>query len=158
VESQEAEKNPVVHKLLEWDPAAVAEVIEFRGETTVVVSGEKLRSVAEYLSAEPSLRFSFLSDVTTVDRFPIEPRFEINYQLLSLDRRERLRLRVRVGGSDPLAPSVTSVWPTANWHERENYDLFGIRFEGHPDLKRILMPDDWEGYPLRKDYPTEGYR
>lgn len=158
MESKEAEKNPVVHKLLDWDPAAVAEVIEFRGEITVVVPREKLRPVAEYLSAEPSLHFSFLSDITTVDRFPIEPRFEINYQLLSLDRRERLRLRVRVAGVDPVAPSVTSIWPTSNWHERENYDLFGIRFEGHPDLKRILMPDDWEGHPLRKDYPTEGYR
>jgi len=147
-----------VAKLCEWDAAAVAEVIEFRGETTIVVPREHLRRAAEYLAGEPSLAFSFLSDITTLDRFPIEPRFEVNYHLLSLDRRERLRLKVRVTGNDPIVPSVTAVWPTANWHERENYDLFGIRFEGHPDLTRILMPDEWEGYPLRKDYPVEGYR
>ena len=88
----------------------------------------------------------------------MEPRFEINYQFLSIERKERLRLRVKVGGKDPFVPSVTPLFPTANWHERESFDLFGIRFEGHPDLKRIVMPDDWQGYPLRKDYPTEGYR
>jgi NADH-quinone oxidoreductase subunit C len=158
VESQEAEKNPVVHKLREWDPAAVAEVIEFRGEITMVVPRQHLTRAAEFLVSEPSLRFSFLSDITVVDRFPLEPRFELNYQLLSLDRRERLRLRVWVNGADPVVSSVTSVWPTANWHERESFDLFGVRFDGHPDLKRILMPEDWEGHPLRKDYPTEGYR
>jgi NADH-quinone oxidoreductase subunit C len=158
VNSQENAKSPVVQKLREWDAQAVAEVIEFRGETTIVVPKEHLRRAAEYLLAEPSLRFSFLSDITTVDRYPLEPRFELNYQLLSLDRRERLRLRVKLGGKDPVVTTVTSVWPTANWHERENFDLFGIRFEGHPNLTRIVMPDDWEGNPLRKDYPTEGYR
>jgi NADH-quinone oxidoreductase subunit C len=158
MESQEADKNPVVHKLREWDAQAVAEVLEFRGETTVVVPREHLRRATEFLSSEPSLHFSFLSDITTLDRFPLEPRFEVNYHLVSIDRRERLRLKVRVAGADCVVPSVTSVWPTANWHERENYDLFGIRFDGHPDLRRILMPDDWEGYPLRKDYPVEGYR
>jgi NADH-quinone oxidoreductase subunit C len=158
VESELTDKNPVVHKLREWDAQAVAEVLEFRGETTVVVLREHLQRAAEYLAGEPSLRFSFLSDISTVDRFPLEPRFEVNYHLLSLDRRERLRLKVRLPGSEPIVRSMTSVWPTANWHERENFDLFGIRFEGHPDLRRILMPDDWEGYPLRKDYPVEGYR
>lgn len=158
MELQEAEKNPVVHKLREWDAAAVSGVVEFRGEITVVVPQAHLVRAAEFLSTGPSLHFSFLSDITPVDRFPLEPRFEINYHLLSLDRRERLRLRVWIGGTNPVVDSVTSVWPTANWHEREAFDLFGIRFAGHPDLKRILMPDDWEGHPLRKDYPTEGYR
>jgi NADH-quinone oxidoreductase subunit C len=158
MESQEADKNPVVHKLREWDAQAVAEVLEFRGETTVVVPREHLRRATEFLSTEPSLHFSFLSDITTLDRFPLEPRFEVNYHLVSIDRRERLRLKVRLAGADCVVPSVTQVWPTANWHERENYDLFGIRFDGHPDLRRILMPDDWEGFPLRKDYPVEGYR
>ena len=158
MESKEPGKSPVVEKLREWDPQAVAEVIEFRGETTVVVPPRQILRTAEYLATEPTLRFSFLSDLTAVDRFPLEPRFELNYQLLSLDRKERLRLRVRLAGSDAAVSSVTPVWPTANWHERENFDLFGIRFHGHPDLTRILMPDDWEGYPLRKDYPVEGYR
>ncbi|MGH9713315.1 MAG: NADH-quinone oxidoreductase subunit C [Candidatus Acidiferrales bacterium] len=156
--SELTDKNPVVQKLREWDAKAVAEVIEFRGETTVVVPREHLQRAAEYLAGEPSLRFSFLSDITTVDRFPLEPRFEVNYHLLSLDRRERLRLKVHLAGTDPVVHSVTSIWPTANWHERENFDLLGIRFEGHPDLRRILMPDEWEGHPLRKDYPVEGYR
>ncbi len=93
-----------------------------------------------------------------MDKFPIEPRFELNYHLLSLERRARLRLKVRVSGQDAVVPSVVSVWPAANWHEREAFDLMGMRFEGHPDLTRILMPDDWEGFPLRKDYPVEGYR
>lgn len=158
MESEFTDKNPVVHKLREWDAQAVAEVIEFRGETTVVLPREHLLRAAEYLASEPSLRFSFLSDITTLDRFPLEPRFEVNYHLLSLDRRERLRLKVCLSGGDPVVRSVIPVWPTANWHERENFDLFGIRFEGHPDLRRILMPDDWEGFPLRKDYPVEGYR
>jgi NADH-quinone oxidoreductase subunit C len=86
------------------------------------------------------------------------PRFEVNYHLLSLDRNERLRLKVRLAGSDPSVHSVTEIWPTANWHERENYDLMGIRFEGHPELSRILMPDDWEGQPQQKEYPVEVYR
>jgi NADH-quinone oxidoreductase subunit C len=158
VESQELGNNSVVAKLRNWDEQTVAEVIEFRGETTVVVPQENLLRVGSYLATEPSLRFSFLSDLTTVDRFPMEPRFELNYQLLSLDRRERLRLKVRVPGSVASVPSVTSIWPTANWHEREGFDLFGIRFQGHPDLRRILMPDEWEGHPLRKDYPVEGFR
>jgi NADH-quinone oxidoreductase subunit C len=158
VEPQATDNSLAVRKLREWDAQAVAQVIEFRGETTVVVPRERLVRVAEYLVGEPSLRFSFLSDITIVDRYPIEPRFEVNYHLLSIERRERLRLKVRAPGSEAVIPTVTSVWPTANWHERENFDLFGMRFEGHPDLRRILMPDDWEGYPLRKDYPVEGYR
>lgn len=158
MESQDAEKHPVVQALRQWDAQAVAGAFEFRGETTVLVPRERLRRVAEYLASEPSLRFTFLSDITAVDRFPVDPRFELNYQLLSLDRKERLRLRVQVSSQDPVAPSVTAVWPTANWHERENFDLFGIRFEGHPHLTRILLPDEWEGHPLRKDYPVTGYR
>jgi NADH-quinone oxidoreductase subunit C len=158
VESQEIGKNVAVQKLREWDQQAVAEVIEFRGETTVVVPRQHLVRAAEYLASESSLRFTFLSDLTTVDRFPMEPRFELNYHLLSIDQKLRLRLRVRLPGSEPSMPTVTSVWPTANWHERESFDLFGIRFQGHPDLRRILMPDEWEGHPLRKDYPVEGFR
>ena len=158
MEPQEQDKNPVVQKLREWDAQAVAEVIEFRGETTVVVPREKIRRVAEFLATEPSVGFPFLSDISSVDRFPLEPRFEVNYHLLSIERKDRLRLKVRLPGNEPVIASVTPVWPTANWHERESFDLMGIRFEGHPDLKRIVMPDDWEGHPHRKDYAVEGPR
>jgi len=158
VEAQNLEKDSFIRKLKDWDAQAVAEVIDFRGETTVVVPREHLRRAAEFLNADPGLRFTFLADITAVDKFPIEPRFELNYHLLSLERRARLRLKVRVSGQDAVVPSVVSVWPAANWHEREAFDLMGVRFEGHPDLTRILMPDDWEGFPLRKDYPVEGYR
>jgi len=147
-----------VQKLKEWNASTVAQVIEFRGETTVVVPRQHLISAVEFLTGEPSLRFSFLSDLSGVDRFPLEPRFEVNYHLLSIEKRLRLRLKVKLSSADPVVHSVTGVWPTANWHEREVYDMFGVQFEGHPDLRRILMPDEWEGHPLRKDYPTEGYR
>ena len=147
-----------MRKLRAWDSQAGTEVREFRGELTIVVPREHLRRAAEFLRGDPELQFTFLADLTGVDRFPIEPRFELNYHLLSLARRERVRLKVRVSGDDPVVESVTAVWPTANWHEREVFDLFGVRFEGHPDLRRILMPEDWEGHPLRKDYPVEGYR
>jgi NADH-quinone oxidoreductase subunit C len=158
VASQEIAKNLALQKLQDWDKQVVAEVVEFRGETTVVVPANQLVRTAEYLLAEPSLRFTFLSDLTAVDRFPMEPRFELNYQLLSIEKSLKLRLRVKLPGADPAVQTVTGVWPTANWHERETFDLFGIRFQGHPDLRRILMPDDWEGHPLRKDYPVEGFR
>jgi NADH-quinone oxidoreductase subunit C len=157
-DTQEGEKHVVVRKLRAWDAAAVAEVVVFRGELTIVVPRQHLRRAAEFLRSDPELQFTFLSDIAGLDRFPIEPRFELNYQLLSLKRRERVRLQVRVPGADPVAESVTPVWPGANWPEREVFDLLGVRFAGHPDLRRILMPDDWEGYPLRKDYPVEGYR
>ena len=155
----EAEKNPLVQILRAWDPAAVAEANEFRGELTIELARENALRVAEFLRHEKGLEFDFLSDISAVDRFPMEPRFELNYHLLSLPNRQTLRLRVWVSGlTDPTVDSVTSLWPTADWHEREIFDLFGIRFDGHPDLRRILMPDDWEGHPLRKDYPVEGFR
>lgn len=152
------EDSLAVKKLNECDPQAVAEVISFRGETTIVIPRERLFPAANFLRSDAELAFSFLSDISAVDRFPLEPRFEVNYHIMSLKRRERLRLKVKVASQDPVVPSVTSVWPTANWHEREAFDLMGVRFEGHPKLTRILMPDDWEGHPHRKDYPVEGYR
>jgi NADH-quinone oxidoreductase subunit C len=157
-ETPDLEQNPIVAKIRGWRPEAVAGVQSFRGELTVNIYREHLRPLAGLLSSDPELPFNFLSDVTGVDRFPIEPRFELNYHLLSLSARQTVCLRVRVPGDDPAVQSVVPVWPTANWHEREIFDLFGIRFDGHPNLKRIMMPDDWEGYPLRKDYPVEGPR
>lgn len=134
------------------------EALEFRGELTLIVPRQRLLHIADFLRTDPELEFSFLSDISPVDRFPMEPRFELNYHILSLKLTERVRLKIHIRGDDPVAPSVTSIWPGANWHEREAYDLFGIHFTGHPDLRRLLMPDEWEGYPLRKDYPVEGYR
>jgi NADH-quinone oxidoreductase subunit C len=157
-ETPDLEQNPIIAKIRAWRPEAVAGVSSFRGELTVAIYREHLRPLAEYLISDPDLAFTYLSDVTGVDRFPIEPRFELNYHLLSLSKRLTVRLRVRLPGGDPATESVVSVWPTANWHEREIFDLFGIRFEGHPNLRRMLLPDDWEGYPLRKDYPVEGPR
>jgi NADH-quinone oxidoreductase subunit C len=157
-DTSDLEQNPIVAKIRTWRPAAVAEVNLFRGELTLVIYREHLRPLAEFLRDEPDMAFTFLSDVTGMDRFPIEPRFELNYHLLALSRRQIVRLRVRLPGNDPVIESVVPVWPTANWHEREIFDLFGIRFEGHPDLRRIFLPDDWEGFPLRKDYPVEGPR
>jgi NADH-quinone oxidoreductase subunit C len=104
------------------------------------------------------LEFNYLSDATSVDRFPVEPRFELSYHLVSISKKLKIRLRTRVSGADPTVDSMVSVWPGAGWLEREIFDLMGIRFNGHPDLRRILLPADWEGYPLRRDYPAEGFR
>jgi NADH-quinone oxidoreductase subunit C len=148
--------NVVAEQLRGWNANAVSEVIEFHGETTIVVPHELLRATAEYCRA--NLQFNYLSDATSLDRFPLELRFELNYHLVSIPNKTKIRLRTRVSGADPVVDSVVPVWPGANWLEREIYDLMGIRFNGHPDLRRILLPDDWEGYPLRRDYPTEGFR
>ena len=157
-DTPDLEQNPIVAKIRGWRPEAIAELISFREELTIVIYREHIRPLCEFLRSDSFLAFTYLSDVTGVDRFPIEPRFELNYHLLSLSRRDRVRLRVRIPGADPVAESVVPVWPTANWHEREIFDLFGIQFEGHPNLHRMLLPDDWEGHPLRKDYPVEGPR
>jgi NADH-quinone oxidoreductase subunit C len=133
-------------------------VLEHRGETTVVVPRELLRATAQQCRDNPALGFNLLSDATCVDRFPVEPRLELNYHLLSIPRRDRLRLRTSVSIQHPVVDSLVPVWPGANWLEREIFDLFGIRFEGHPDLLRILLPDDFEGAPLRRDFPVEGKR
>jgi NADH-quinone oxidoreductase subunit C len=157
-ENSNQNTNVVVERLRGWSPNAISEVIEFRGETTIVVPRNVLRDLAERCRGDKELQFNLLSDATCVDRYPLEPRFELNYQLVSIPRRVRLCLQVRLTSDDPVVDSLVPVWPGANWLEREIFDLFGIRFNGHPDLRRILMPDDWEGYPLRKDYPVEGYR
>jgi len=158
VDSENQDSALAVRKLKDRDPQAAAEVISFRGETTIVVPRDRLIRTAEFLHSDPELAFDFLSDITAVDRFPVEPRFEVNYHLTSLKRRFRLRLKVKLTSKDPVVATVTTIWPTANWHEREIFDLMGVRFDGHPKLTRILMPDDWEGHPHRKDYPVEGYR
>ena len=102
--------------------------------------------------------YNFFEDMTAVDWFPASPRFQLSYHILSHAFKERIRLRAMLDEADPTVDSITPVWPGANYYEREVFDLFGIRFAGHPDLRRIMMPDDWQGHPLRKDYPVEGYR
>jgi NADH-quinone oxidoreductase subunit C len=131
------------------------------GMPTISVARERLVEVCTALRDTPELRFAFLADIVPVDYYPREPRFEVTYLLASLgasgfgERPGRLRVRVRVPGDDPRLPTVSTVWPTANWPEREAYDFFGITFDDHPDLRRLLMPEDWEGFPLRKDYPVQ---
>jgi NADH-quinone oxidoreductase subunit C len=128
--------------------------IEFRGETTFVISAADLREVAKVCRDE--LGFDYLLDITSVDNFGAEPRFEIVYELYSMDLGTHLRLKLAVSEDQNESPTVSDIWPTANWHEREIYDMMGIKFADHPDLRRILM---WEGYPyfpLRKEFPLEG--
>jgi len=134
-------------------PDAVQEQVEFRGEATLVISPDRVLEVLAFLRDRAASRPAVLTDLTAVDRLPLEPRFEVVYLLTWYDPPARLRVKTRLPGADPQAESVTGLWPAANWLEREVYDLFGIRFRGHPDLTRILLPDDWEGHPLRKDYP-----
>jgi NADH-quinone oxidoreductase subunit C len=127
-----------------------------RNELTIEIAAPKIVSVCGFLKYDQG--FVRLSSVTGVDRYPAEPRFEVVYHLHSIDRNKRLRLKCRLPGADPVIESVTSVWRSANWYERETFDLFGIRFINHPDLRRIMLPEDWEGHPLRKDYPVTGSR
>ncbi len=155
---EELKSHPPLARLLAWKPDAVQGAKLDRGELTICVEAASIRQACELLKAEPDLQFNFLSDLTCVDWHPREPRFEVVYHLLSIPRRQRIRLKVRLPGGDAVVESVTSVWPCANFFEREVFDLFGVHFLGHPDLRRLLMPEDWKGHPLRKDYPVEGYR
>ncbi len=132
-----------------------AQASEFRGQTSLVVQPEHIVAVCEALKGQH--KFEMLASQTAVDYWPEqEPRFHVIYQFNSLSRNLRLEIRVPLKGNAPTMPTVQGVYPAANWHERELWDMFGIRFEGHPDLRRILMPYEWEGHPLRKDYPL-GY-
>lgn len=136
-------------------PGAVQRVSYWVGDWTLILDSARLLDVARYLRDTPEARFDFCSDVTASD-WPVRAqRFDLIYSLYSIPRRHRVRLKIQVGDGES-APTVSSVWPAANWLEREVFDLFGVRFDGHPDLRRILMPDDWQGHPQRKDYPLEG--
>lgn len=126
-----------------------------RKELTITVARENIVAACQ---AVQQAGYNFLEDVTAVDWYPSEPRFQITYHILSMTLKERIRLAVRLDGEDAALDSITGVWPSANFYEREVFDLFGVRFAGHPNLTRIMMPTDWNGHPLRKDYPVEGYR
>ncbi|MFN0277559.1 MAG: NADH-quinone oxidoreductase subunit C [Pyrinomonadaceae bacterium] len=145
-----------VEKLKEKNDAWVSTVSEGHGEVTVTVPRESIVDVCSFL--KESHGFDLLADLCGADRGPEEePRFEVNYHLFSTTHFNRLRLKVLLSEDEPHVPSVSSLWKTANWHERETYDLVGVIFDGHPDLRRILLPSDFDGHALRKDYPLRGY-
>jgi NADH-quinone oxidoreductase subunit C len=124
-------------------------------QATLYVPAADVHETARTLRDHADLAFAFLAELTAVDFWPREPRFEVVYILVSLAHRRRLRLKVRLYGNDAHLPTVIDLWPAANWLEREVWDMFGIAFDGHPDPRRLLMPEDWDGYPQRKDYPVQ---
>jgi len=144
-----------VKAILAWNPEALTDAKFDRGELTLTIAPEEIRAATRTVQAAG---YNFFEDLTAVDWFPARPRMQLSYHILSHSYKERIRLRVMLDEGDLSVESITSVWPSANYYEREVFDLFGVRFEGHPNLRRIMMPDDWKGHPLRKDYPVEGYR
>ena len=148
-------EHPAVKAILAWNPQALTDAKFDRNELTLTIAAEEVRGAA---AAVQAAGYNFFEDLTAVDWFPSSPRFQLSYHILSHTHKERIRLRVMLEEASPMVESITTVWPSANFYEREVFDLFGIRFEGHPNLRRIMLPDDWQGHPLRKDYPVEGYR
>ena len=146
----------VVDLLKSRFPAISFDINEFRGEHTVVVPKENIVEICRFLKEDPDLSFDLLSDLCGIDMNTPESRFGVIYNIFSLKNKLRIRLKTFAEQDDPRVPTVTGVWSTANWHERETYDMFGIIFEGHPDLRRIYMREDFEHYPLRKDFPLMG--
>ena len=148
----DAADHPLVKKLKAEFGDVVGDAVEFIGQLSVNVDAARIVEICDFLKSDPDTSFNYLSDLTCV-HWPRTPApFEIVYNLFSIDANERVRLKARTKDS---IDSVTGVWPSANWLEREIFDLFGVRFNNHPDLRRLLLPPDWEGYPLRKDYPLE---
>jgi NADH-quinone oxidoreductase subunit C len=147
--------HPAVKAIARWNLEALTDAKFEFGELTLTIAAEKL-SVA--LATLQTAGYNFFEDMTAVDWFPASPRFQLSYQLLSHALKEYVRVRVLLDEADPSVESITPLWPAANFYEREVFDLFGIRFDGHPNLRRILLPDEFTGHPLRKDYPVEGYR
>ncbi len=148
-------QNVAIQALRAAHPDAVTNAKFDRGELTLVIAAEALRAACRTLQRAG---YNFFEDVTCVDWYPAEPRFQVTYHILSHKLKERVRLHVMVESIDPSVDSITPVWPSANFYEREVWDLFGVRFNGHPGLRRIMLPEEWDGHPLRKDYPVEGYR
>jgi NADH-quinone oxidoreductase subunit C len=144
-----------IKAILQWNAEALTDATFDHNELTLTIDSDQIRQAA---AAVQAAGYNFFEDMTAVDWFPSSPRFQLSYHILSHAYKERIRLRALVHESDASVESITPVWPAANYYEREVFDLFGIRFEGHPNLRRIMMPDDWVGHPLRKDYPVEGYR
>ena len=147
-----------VAALQQEHPAWITETVSAFDEITAIVPRESITAICSHLKTAQGFEFNMLADLCGVDRGPEEePRFEVNYHLFSTTLHHRLRLKVLLDERDAHVNSVTSIWRTANWHERETFDLFGVIFDNHPDLRRILLPDEWEGHALRKDFPLRGY-
>lgn len=147
----------IANTINEKFPGEVLGITEYRGQVSVHIKKEKVFEICRWLHDDPSMDFDYLADVCGMDYLGRKvPRFEVVYQLYSIKHAHRLRLKAQVPEDDTSIASVVPIWAGANWHERECYDLFGITFKGHPDLRRILLPEDWEGFPLRKDYPVQG--
>jgi NADH-quinone oxidoreductase subunit C len=144
--------------LTTWSGTAVEGAKFHRNELSIYVERTSLRGACSTLKNDPALQYDSLSDVSCVDWTPNDPRFEVIYHLFSTVTKKRVRLKVRLSDEDARVDSLTPLWPGADFFEREVFDLFGVRFQQHPNLTRIMMPDNWEGHPLRKDYPVEGYR
>jgi NADH-quinone oxidoreductase subunit C len=150
-----AEISLAVRKLKEKFPASILDVKIFRDEVNITVQKKDIFEICKLLHSDPDLQYHMLTDLCGVDLFPETPRFEVVYHLNSIKNNQRLRLKAKVGEKESIS-SVESIWKVANWYEREAYDLFGIPFENHPDLRRIMLWDGYEGHPLRKDFPVEG--
>jgi NADH-quinone oxidoreductase subunit C len=147
--------HPAIKAVLAWKADALVDAKFDFNELTLTIAPEEIRAACAALK---SAGYNFFEDMTAVDWFPASPRFQLSYHLVSLAIKERIRLRVLLEDATPAVESITQVWAGADYYEREVFDLFGIRFEQHPNLRRIMMPDEWVGHPLRKDYPVEGYR
>jgi NADH-quinone oxidoreductase subunit C len=147
--------NPAITAIQATLPDALLDAKFDRNELTLKIARQDIRAAAALVQ---KAGYNFLEDVTCVDYYPVEPRFEIIYHILSHSLKARVRLAVPVDSLDLDVDSITPIWPSADFYEREVFDLFGIRFAGHPNLRRIMLPDEWQGHPLRKDYPVEGYR
>jgi NADH-quinone oxidoreductase subunit C len=150
--------KPELEALLGWNSAAVQGAKFDRNELTIYIERTSLRDACRALKDNAQLKYDSLMDVTCVDWYPNNPRFEVVYHLFSTSTKKRVRLKVKLAGDDSRVDSLVPIWPGADFFEREVFDLFGIRFDQHPNLKRIMMPEGWNGHPLRKDYPVEGYR
>ncbi len=146
----------IIERLQTQFPSSIRGSEEFRGDLTITVRTADLVRVGQFLKEDAALAFDMIIDICGVDRFRDEERFEVIYTLYSLAQKKYLRVKVLVNEDDPTVPTLTGVWPGANWHERETFDMFGIRFSGHPDLRRLYMPEEFEYHPLRKDFPLTG--
>ena len=154
--SDELKERPVAAALEAHDPSAIESGAIDVGQLILYIDSPRIVDVCRFLKQDQ--KFNRLSAVTALDWLPIEPRFEVVYFLHSLEKNDRVRLKCKLGGENPEIDSVTGIWRSANWYEREVFDLFGIQFRNHPNLTRIMMPEGWDGYPLRKDYPVHGHK